>query len=187
MNPSTAYIVLGTVVIAIGGIVATLGWNLRSTQNTRKMLAEARIAEIKTRRQALLSAVVAEVGHNEKTSADPRFTELDDAKLIHFTVYQRFRADALSGVLASGLFLLEDDREFFEAATDLYERIKDFDRRLDTTEDEIRRAPETAQMWRIKLRDSSQFAGLKERLGNMRRLVATNYGSGENWDTSSGD
>lgn len=168
-------IAAGTLAIALGGLCATYGWNLYSTRQTRAMLNQAREDERQSHRRALLTALTAEVGINEEFAAQSRFTEPDNANLAAFTVYPRFRHQALSSVLTSGRFNACTDGEFVSLARDLSVAIDEINHRLDLTEQMILADPKSAQMWRSKLRDSGWLKELRVRLGAMKELLETQF------------
>ncbi len=59
-------IIIGTLLLATGGVIATHGWNARTTAQQR---------------EGLIQAVAAELMVNLRVVSDSKFTETDAAKL----------------------------------------------------------------------------------------------------------
>lgn len=89
MSSSVAMIAGGTILIAIGGLIATLGWNGYADDK---------------RKRGLIEQVAAELTVNVNVALDPKFQEEDPAKLGDYVIFPRFQTMAVDAAIASGLF-----------------------------------------------------------------------------------
>lgn len=151
----------GTLLIAVGGILATKGWNDRS---------------IVARRNGIIRSVAAELVINSSVLVDPKFTDANDLNLTKYTVFPRMQTAAMTGAIASGLFTGKEDRAFLTHVTSLSEVLDNFNRRLAITEDAMIRNPGEILMWRKDLRDGQTRKGLGLRLAGFAELLIKHYG-----------
>ncbi len=93
-------IALGAATIAIGGWIATLGWEGRSANAARRTMLEILYAEVQVN-EALL-------GHSV-------FTEERPEKLIVVRVIPSFHDSALRAAISSGAFSHQKDQELLDA------------------------------------------------------------------------
>ena len=154
-------ILLGTLLIAIGAIVATYGWNART---------EA------AQRSGMIKAVAAEWMMNVQVLNDKSISEPDDAQLSKWVLFPRTRTIALEGAIASGLFLDERDREFFTRASHLHELLIGFNQRLSFTEDRMSNHPDQIVTIRKKLRDGVVRGQVTNNLKLFGELLISKYG-----------
>lgn len=105
-------IILGTILFALEGLLATLGWSLRASQETRETLRYAQEAELESRREAILRTLAGEFIVNSKIAKSKELTESDQKELSKFVWLPRFQTVGLSVALTSGLFLEEKDKTF---------------------------------------------------------------------------
>jgi len=154
-------ILLGTLLIAIGGILATYGWNA-STEAAQG--------------SAMIKAVAAEWLMNANVMNDKSISEPDDAQLSKFVMFPRTRTAALEGAIASGLFLDERDREFFTRASRLHELLTGFNQRLSFTEERMSNHPDQIVTIRTKLRDGAVRRQVIDNLKLFGELLISKYG-----------
>lgn len=112
------FVLIGAIVLAVGGVMTTLGWNILSERSQIRNLisAVARQWEI----------------NNKLLTADPLFNGSDEEVLKSHRLYPRFYTNATDAVLASGLFNPKDkaDREFLRMIADYQSTINDVNSRL---------------------------------------------------------
>ncbi len=179
MTP-TFLILLGTVLIAVGGVVATYGWNLRSSLRTSRMLEESRARELETKRGAMVRTAMAELLMNVKVISNPIFHEEDESKLSEFVVLPRFHTEALAAMMASGLFLEERDRALFTRVADLLSKLHDCNRRMATSEQCMQFSPkEKIAEVRRQIREGRVLRDRRAELVAFGRLLMTQYGIAE--------
>ena len=154
-------IVLGILLVAMGGVVATYGWNART--------------EV-TQRNGMIRAIAAETLVNASVFRDPKFSETNEDKLKKFTLFPRMRTAALEGAIASGLFLGENDREFLTRAVNLAGLLDAFNRGLSFTEDTMSNRASEIPSFRKKLRDGKARKHLGARLQKFGELLMSDYG-----------
>jgi len=112
MTIANLIIALGTVLIAIGGLVATYGWNMRSTQETRTMLKERTRADRNRNRAEVLKSLGAEFSMNIERLKTPPINEIDEVQLGHFVVIPRLQTTATAAAIARGTFTDLEDRPY---------------------------------------------------------------------------
>lgn len=154
-------IVVGTLLIAVGGIIATYGWNAK-TEAAQKA--------------AIIRAVAAEYMINVAVINDQKFIETDEKKLCTFAMFPRVQSAALEGAVASGLFLEEKDRLFLTRAANLHELLLGFNQRLSYTEDQMTNRPGMTKLLRTKLRDGAFRQQLSLKLMKFGELLVSSYG-----------
>ena len=162
MNIPNLYIVLGTLLIAFGGLMATHGWNARSEMY---------------KKNSMLKAVAAEYLIYETIILDPKIAETDEEKLSKFTVFPRFHTTALESAISSGLFLGEDDKELFTRAVNLHEILHEFNKRLALTEDTMKNDKTSIVEYRKKLRDGATRKSVINKLAKYGDLLENTYGA----------
>ena len=161
MNIPNWYIICGTVLITIGGLVATHGWNARSDM---------------LRKASILKAASAEYLTYEAIILDSKFVETNEELLSQFTVFPRFHTIALESAISSGLFLDKNDREVFTRAVNLHELLHEFNKRLTITEDTIKNDKTSILKFRIRLRDGATRNSIISKLTQYGALLETKYG-----------
>ncbi len=155
-------IVVGTLLIAGGGIIATHGWNERTNALQRK---------------GLIQAVAAELMVNIQVVSDPKFTETDAARLQEYVVFPRTQTIALEAAIASGQFLAPQDRLLFTRLVNLAELLAEFNNRLSITEAQTASLPSPDRVaFRAKLRDGKIRATIDEGLKKLGQLLMSDYG-----------
>jgi len=154
-------IALGTLLIAIGGVIATKGWNART---------------VATQRNGVIRAVAAETLMNASVFMDAVFTEKNEEELSKFSLFPRMQTAALEGAIASGLFVEEKDRIFLTRAATLNELLADFNQRLSFTEDRMSQRPSEIALLRKKLRDGQVRKSLGVKIQKFGELLIRDYG-----------
>ena len=172
MNTANFLIVLGTALIAVGGLIATYGWSIRSTADTRAMLEERSEVDRAQRRADLLKTLAAEFTVNARILDSPPIAEPDAAQLARFTVFPRLQTTATASAIASGIFTRPEGRPLFTALVAIQELMADFNNRLQTTETHMLRG-EIAS-WRTKLRDGATRQSLRGQLNSFGALLIRN-------------
>lgn len=145
------YIILGTLLIAIGGLVATHGWNARSDM---------------IKKNGMLKAVAAEYLVYEAVILDKKFTETNEEDLVKFVVYPRFQTIVLESAISSGLFLEKEDKEFYTRAVNLHEILHELNKRISISEGAMLANANLIKATRVKMRD-----------GKSRKSALVNYPS----------
>ncbi len=161
MSLPTIQILLGTLLLAGGGLLATYGWNAKFEAD---------------RKSAMVRSVGAELLVNSAVVRDPMFTETDDKKLSLFVMFPRVSIAVLEGAISSGLFLKEDDRPFFTRAANLRELLTQFNVHLTFTETEMSFKPQHITAYRTKLRDGKTREQLTNKLKIFGKLLVSDYG-----------
>jgi len=155
------FVITGTVLIAIGGLLATYGWNAH---------AEA------TRRSAMIQSVAAEWMVNNSVISDEKFLATDKNELARFVMFPRTRTIALEVAITSGLFLEQQDRELFTQACRLHEQLLAFNQRLDFTEERMSAHPGEIAKLREKLRDGVVRKQVAESMNQFGKLLMSDFG-----------
>jgi len=161
MNTANSLIAAGTLLIAIGGIMATYGWNARTD-----------IA----RKSSIVRSVAAEWVVNTAVIEDEKLSGYDENKLSQFAVFPRMMTTNLGAALASGLFLHEKDRLFLTRAANLHELLLGFNQRLQFTEERMAASSKDIRVFRTKLRDGKVRQQLLIKLTKFGELLISDYG-----------
>jgi hypothetical protein len=130
MAKANLLIAFGTLLIALGGIVATFGWSMRSTIETRSVLEAERAATIQSQRRAMFRTLAAELSLNAEVLTNEVFHETDEAKLAKFVMLPRLQHSALESAIASGLFATQADTSLYSIIVRLLQQTQDFNNRL---------------------------------------------------------
>jgi hypothetical protein len=154
-------VVIGTLLITGGGILATMGWNSRSSA---------------TQRMGMIRAVSAEFMMNINIFNDPKFTTSDESELAKYVVFPRMQTSALRGVIASGLFVEQKDRVLLTRVMNLLEVLEDFNKRLAITEDVTSQNPNKILSFRKKLGEGKTKDSIRMKLKKFGELLMSNYG-----------
>jgi len=154
------YIILGTLLIAVGGLVATHGWNARTDV---------------IKKNAMLRSIAAEYLVYEAVILDKKITEKNEEELSKFVVYPRFQTIALESAISSGLFLEKEDKEFYTRAVNLHELLHEFNKRLTFTENEMRANPASIKTMRIKVGDGQTRKSVLVKLEKFGDLIENKY------------
>ena len=154
-------IIIGTVLIAVGGILATYGWTARTEASQKS---------------AMIKAVAAELLINLALIDDPKIAETDEKKLSKSVFFPRMQTSTLKGALASGLFLTKRDRLFFTRASDLNELLDGFNDRLIVTQNQMMENPKNIKIWRTQLRDGKTRKQVILKLTKFGALLVSDYG-----------
>ena len=155
------YIILGTCLIAIGGLVATHGWNARSDM---------------IKKNGMLKAVAAEYLVYEAVILDTKFTETNKENLFKFVVYPRFQTIALESAISSGLFLEKEDKEFYTRAVNLHEIPHELNKRISISESSMLANNNSIMTTRIKMRDGNTRKSALVKLSKFGDLLEKKYG-----------
>lgn len=161
MTVANLSIVFGTMFIAIGGIMATHGWNAKT---------------VASQKNGIIRAVAAETIVNIAILNDPIFTAKNDKELLKFTMFPRTQTAALEGAIASGLFIEDKDRIFLTRAVGLNELLNSFNQRLDFTENRLSQKPNEIALYRKKLREGQFRKSVSVKLQKLGNLLISNYG-----------
>lgn len=152
---------LGASLMALGGFVATNGWNAKSTEGDRT-----------NRIRAVAAETIVNIGIINST----KFVEPDDAKRAKLVPYPRIQMIALEGAIASGLFLRESDRLLLTRMTDLRENVHQFNDRLTFSESQMAANKSAILKCRTQIRDGSVRSRTLMKLGLLVELLIENYG-----------
>ncbi len=161
MSASIFWIVFGTALIAVGGILATHGWNARTEE---------------TQKSAMVTSVAAEWLINTQAIGDPPLAETDKTKLSQFVIFPRMKIATLEGAISSGLFLGKTDREFYTRATNLRDIAADFNLRLGSLESNMLDNPGKITEIRTRARDGLTRRQIKAKLKKFAELLISKYG-----------
>ncbi len=172
MDRSLLLIALGTLLIATGGVIATYGWDLKSSADTRAMLADRARLDFNTRRVAVLRTLAGELIVNSRILDNPPIAETDPAKLSTFAPLPRLQMTGLSSAVASGIFAGPEEQEMFAAVLGLLDHLSDLNARIQFTETQMLRGD--IAVVRVKLRDGAIRRQTRALLADFARLLATN-------------
>ena len=154
-------IVLGTILIAVGGVLATYGWNMKT---------------VASQRHGIIRAVTAESLDNSDVLMKRVFTEKNDNKLSTFVLFPRMQTTALDGAIASGLFCSNKDREFLTRVVGLRNALVEFNDRLSFTEHWMSQKPEEIAPLRKILRDGPMRTIILKKYKAFALLLMAKYG-----------
>lgn len=164
-NHPALSIVLGTLMIGLGGLVATLGWESRSAYAARR---------------AMLEVLSAEVHVNERLLNHSVFTEENPELLRVVRVIPAFSDSALRGAIASGAFTRDKDKELLDAILAMENSITYFRQltevyhgiliRTSGFADKAQRDSEFEKLW-LGLREAASLAQLRRNLESLRRVI----------------
>jgi hypothetical protein len=172
---------VASVLIAIGGAIATFGWNEISSKETRLSLDESRRADTESKRRALTRAVAAEFLTNLVIINDKAYTETNEEELSKLAIYPRFQTTVLSAFLASGLFVGEEDRLLFTMITELHSRMTDANERLSMSMLKMSLEPKSLiPSGRKAINASVVRRDLQKRLRALGTLLLDKYGIDRN-------
>lgn len=171
------YIAIGTLLIAIGGLMATYGWNLKTSKEIKGSLEESRIHEVELQREWIIKTVFLETITNLIIIHDSKFTETDEKKLSKFVVYPRLRTAALTSVLESALFLEKRHRRFFDVVSWMIGQLNHFNHRIGLIEDIMRRAPTPERILSLRksLRDSPTMLDINKNHETFLTVLSGQY------------
>lgn len=165
--PPWAYILIGAIFIGFGGIVATYGWNLITSNEAIKRANDERT----DRRRAMLRTLAAEVVLNKDILSDRKFTETDPEKLREYAIFPRPQFAGLQTAIASGVFASAEDRELFTAILSLQDLFADFNNRLHIIETEMLLPNANIPGLRSRLRDGALLASTRKGLAVFGQLM----------------
>ena len=160
MSAPAIQILLGTLLLAGGGLLATYGWNAKFEAD---------------KKSAIVRSVAAELLGNTAVLKNPDFAETDDEKLSQFVVFPRVNIAVLEGAISSGLFLKDEDRLLFTRVVNIRELLTQFNLRLSLTETEMINRPQNIKLWRTKLRDGATRNQIAIKLKKLADLLMSNY------------
>jgi hypothetical protein len=100
MLSANLLILLGTILIGLGGLLATYGWDLRSSADTRYMLEQQRLSQVRAAREALLYSMAAELTINGQLLTSEAFQEKDLEKTGKYEPLPRLQPTAMAAGLA---------------------------------------------------------------------------------------
>lgn len=161
MNWPNFLVVLGTLMIAGGGFIATYGWNAKTEY---------------AQRERLIKAITAELVINLSAIRDRKFAETDKSKLAEFVIFPRMKTVTLEGAIASGLFRREKDREFLTRVSRVHELLISFNQRLSFMEDRMVNDPTHISVYREKLREGATRKQVLIHLIAFAKLLKSEYG-----------
>lgn len=170
-NPSFL-ILAGTILIGLGGLLATYGWDLKSSEDTRRALEQSAANDLAVRRLTILRTLGAEFVINSATLRSPVFVERDDSQLSKFVVFPRLQTTAVATAMASGLFAAPADNDIFTALFSFQQSAGDFNTRLQTTENLTLQNREIILHTRTKLRDGKTLSSARAALQRLGRVLA---------------
>jgi hypothetical protein len=161
-----AFIIIGAVLIGIGGVTTTLGWNYLSTKS--------KIVDI-------LRAVRHEIEINETYLKDPLFVSNDESLLASRRLYPRFKSSSLTVLLTSGQFNAsrKTDRGLLRATADYESSVLDINARLDVSDNLVilKAKPDVVLEHRKLVRESSALKGMISQQNALKEFIAENYPS----------
>lgn len=156
---------IGTAMIAIGGLLATLGWEGRSAS---------------TARRAVLEVVATELQANEALLSHAVFTETDPEKLKVVRVIPAFNDSALRAAISSGVLTHRSDPELLDAVAALENSIIYFRQftevyhgfllRTASFSNEDQREKEFRKLW-LGLRDAAALAAVERNIQTLRAVI----------------
>ena len=154
------WIIFGTLIMvsgmAIGGLMTTYGWNLKTSKETRVLLEETRLEEQEIRRKGIIINVSFDVVTNLLRIEDAKFTVTEEDELSKYVIYPRFQTAALSSVMDSALFYNKKHRTFLDQVNTTLNHLTHINRSLDVSEmhtGSIGMTPEKIASFRKKIRD----------------------------------
>jgi len=168
-------IFLGTVLIAIGGVTATYGWNKNSSSETRKIIASNQMEEMESRKSSMLKAFHAELLNNFHIITSKRINPDNDEELSKFAFYGRLESSVLSSLISSGLFVEKSDRLLLTYLVDLNNRINDLNNRFGYIESTILNRPKSALEYRKAMKESEAIKVTSIRMTNIAKLLEQKY------------
>lgn len=167
-------IILGTLFIAGGGLMATYGWNLRSSKEIQASLEQSRIHELELRRLGIIKTVLLEIGGNISIIQLKVFTETDEKKLSKYAVYPRLWTEALSSVIESTLFLEDKSRKLFDGVLKLLSTLTDFNNTLELGNSMTQKAsPIKIAYYRKGIRDGVLMQSVRMGLKELSKTILT--------------
>lgn len=132
-------LLLGSVLLAAGGLAASYAWDLRSSAATREMLARSQAEQIENQREAHIKMLAFELLQNSLMLRQSAFTETDEEKLQKFLIYPSLSDDALTALITSGLFVGPDDLKLLTAASTLKITMQRFENIVATVQVQMHR------------------------------------------------
>lgn len=159
MTLPNVYIVLGTLLIAGGGLLATYGWNSRSDMD---------------KRNAIIKAVANEYLIYEAVILDKKIAETNEEELSKFVVYPRFHTTALESIVSSGLFM-EDDKELYTRAVNLHELLHELNTHFEFIENEMRACERSIKEIRTIVRDGKTRKSVMLKIEKFGDLLERKY------------
>lgn len=158
-----AYLVIsaGTVLVGLGGLVATHGWN--------------KLSELR-RRQGLIRAVAGEMVIDFDILNSKHFTETDPQALMRYDVFPRLRTISLDGAISSGMFTDANDMELVSDISRVSQLAADFNQRLAITQQQIDGAePAFIAKRRREIRDGPMRASVLAAVQSLEKLLIEKY------------
>jgi hypothetical protein len=156
-----AQLLVGTLLVAGGGLLATHGWDSWADLQ---------------RRRDVIRAVAAETMLNLSIVTDPKFTEKDPNVLRQFVIYPRFQTAALDGAIASALFAGENDRKLLTHLMAVREQTIDFNQRLGFSESQMARLPNEIAAYRETIREGQVRSKTEGELKALGQVLIDRYG-----------
>lgn len=160
-----SFVLLGAVLVAVGGVLATLGWDKLS---------------LRSRFEAVVSGVAREWEINDVlVRKDPLFASEDPNVLGSFRLYPRFHSSAVDSALGSGLFRPSnpDERAFLRALADYETVIADVNARLSVSDNFVLSTRDMGAIadHRVQVKSSPGFAGFVAQHRKLRAALEAEY------------
>lgn len=143
---ATLAIVIGTIIATGGGVATTHAWNLRSTAETRAMLAEVDNQRLQSQRDRIARQVILDIEYNDGVLNEPRFLETDPEKLKEYFVFVSLATESVNEIITSGLFLGPDERRVLTEARKLREWSRLYETMADQFNSSMARNADNPQM-----------------------------------------
>lgn len=174
MSASLLYIAVGTFLIGLGGWLATYGWDLKSSQDTRIALQRAAHDEVETRRIAMLRMLAAESIANRQSLAHKAFTEADESELAKFANLPRLQSGAATAAIASGLFASSNDVQLLTTIFEFQAAATEFNARLAPIENAMSATPGQTSSIRRLLRDGELLPSMRVKVKELTDALLAN-------------
>ena len=176
------WIIFGTLIMvsgmAIGGLMTTYGWNLKTSKETRVLLEETRLEEQEIRRKGIIINVSFDVVTNLLRIEDAKFTVTEEDELSKYVIYPRFQTAALSSVMDSALFYNKKHRTFLDQVNTTLNHLTHINRSLDVSEmhtGSIGMTPEKIASFRKKIRDGKLRHDSIKNLKKLKDIMLSHY------------
>ena len=109
------YIIVGTILLAVGGVAVTYGWDLKSSAENARLLQQRWDDARNLQRAAMLRTLNATIADNFVILAAEQFTNVEESGLKNTRFYPRSLLAAFKAALPVGLFVPPEDTKLFAA------------------------------------------------------------------------
>ncbi len=169
--------IFGSLIMTGGGLLATYGWNLRSSQIIWEMLIRDRTAQRDERRHAVIWSVAAEWCRNMSIISNKPYCGEKPEELTKYAHYPTLHAAEVSNALTCGLFSGDDDRDLFYKMYGVHELLTEFNNKLAISEDVMRRSDAKGIAdFRQQISEGPFLKHVKRDLVQLGRLLVEKYG-----------